>query len=275
MGAGSAPARPGQSARGPGHEPCPGARADPLRADAGLALHVLSRRRSDHGHGPREDTPVRVACPGMRRRAPLELRSLRRTGSPSGVGRQRLRRNPSGALGVGSKAPRSEFRDRRARSRLHPEADPRRGAQHGPPLPRGDAGVRRDAKPRRLVRAPRRRRPARRPGQGRRPQADEGGPEERREGRKEEQHEGLRSPRPGGRRRAANHQRSAASRPRPGARVRGSGPRSSRSISSRCSAVTARASKATVATYSTATGSSRWPARWSGSAASGPGPGWR
>ncbi len=72
------------------------------------------------------------------------------------------------------KAPRSEFRDRRARSRLHPEADPRRGAQHGPPLPRGDARVRRDAEPRRLVRAPRRRGPPRRPGQGRRPQADEG-----------------------------------------------------------------------------------------------------
>ena len=175
---------------------------------------------------------VRVARPGMRRRPPLELRSLRRTGSPSGDGRQRLRRDPSGALGVGSKAPRSEFRDRRARSRLHPEADPRRGAQHGPPLPRGDAGVRRDAKPRRLVRAPRRRHRPRRPGQGRRPQADEGGPEERGEGRKEEQHEGLRSPRPRGRRRAANHQRSAATRPRPGARLRRSGPTSSRSSSS-------------------------------------------
>ena len=54
---------------------------------------------------------------------------------------------------------------------------------HGPRLPRGDAGVRRDAKPRRLVRAPRRRDPARRHWQGRRPQADEGGAEERREGR--------------------------------------------------------------------------------------------
>ena len=95
---------------------------------------------------------------------------------------------------------------------------------HGPLLPRGDARVRRDAKPRRLVRAPRRRDPPRRPGQGRRPQADEGGAEERREGPKEEQHEGLRSPRPGGRRRAADHQRPAAAGPRPGARLRGSAP---------------------------------------------------
>ena len=96
---------------------------------------------------------------------------------------------------------------------------------HGPLLPRGDAGVRGDAKPRRLVRAPRRRHPARRPGQGRRQKADEGGAQERREGPQEEQPQGLRPPRPGGRRRAADHQRSAAARPRPGARLRGSAPR--------------------------------------------------
>ena len=40
-----------------------------------------------------------------------------------------------------------------------------------------------DAKPRRLVRAPRHREPARRHSQGRRQKADEGGAEERREGR--------------------------------------------------------------------------------------------
>ena len=60
---------------------------------------------------------------------------LRRPGSPSGVGRQRLRRNPSGPLGVGRQASRSELRDRRARPRLHPEGDPRRGPPHGPLLP--------------------------------------------------------------------------------------------------------------------------------------------
>ena len=49
-----------------------------------------------------------------------------------------------------------------------PKRDPRRRPQHRPLLPRGDAGVRGDAKPRRLVRAPRRRDPARRGGQGRR-----------------------------------------------------------------------------------------------------------
>ena len=143
----------------------------PIRYGRMLAspVHLLSRRRGDHGDGPREHPPVRVAGPGMRRCPPLELRRLRRPRSPSGGRRQRLRRDPAGALGVGPEAPRGEFRDRRARPRLHPEGDPRRRPHHGPLLPRGDPGVRNDAKPRRLVRAPRRREPARRPGQGRRP----------------------------------------------------------------------------------------------------------
>ena len=55
MGAASASARSGQGARGSGQEPCPRAGADPLRADARLAVHVLSRRGGDHGDGPRED----------------------------------------------------------------------------------------------------------------------------------------------------------------------------------------------------------------------------
>ena len=59
--------------------------------------------------------------PGLRRRPPVELRRLRRPGPPPGAGRQRLRRDPSRALGVGRQAPRRELRDRRARSRLHPK----------------------------------------------------------------------------------------------------------------------------------------------------------
>ena len=212
MGAAGAPERSGQGARGPGQEPRPGAGPDPLRADARLGVHLLSRRGGDHGDGPREDPRVRAACPGMRRCPPVELRRLRRPRPPSGLGRQRLRRDPSGAVGVGPEAPRGELRDRRSRPRLHPEGDPRRRPDHGPLLPRGDPRVRDDAKPRRLVCAPRRREPARRGGQGRRQKAGEGGAKERREGPQEEQHEGLRPPRPGGRRRAADHQRPAASR---------------------------------------------------------------
>ena len=97
---------------------------------------------------------------------------------------------------------------------------------------------------------------------------------ERREGAEEEQPQGLRSARPRGRRRAADHQRSAAARPGPGAGLRRSAATSSRSGSTRCSAATARASRETAATSSTATDSSTWPARWSGSAASAPAPGW-
>ena len=57
----------------------------------------------------------------------------------------------------------------------------------------------------------------------------------------EEQHEGVRSARPGGRRQAGDHQRSAAAGPRTRARLRGSARGRSRSESARCSAATARA----------------------------------
>ena len=97
--------------------------------------------------------------------------------------------------------------------------------------------------------------------------------EERREGPQEEQPQGLRPPRPGGRRRAADHQRPAAARSRQGATRRGPRPGARGADPARCSAATARASRGTAATSSTATDSSRWPARWSGSGASGPAPG--
>src|SRR6266511_1912011 len=48
MEAGSAPGRSGQGARGPGQEPCPRTRPDPLRADARLAVHLLSRCGDAH-----------------------------------------------------------------------------------------------------------------------------------------------------------------------------------------------------------------------------------
>ena len=41
--------RPGRAARAPGEDARAGAGADPLRPDARLAVHVLSRGRADHG----------------------------------------------------------------------------------------------------------------------------------------------------------------------------------------------------------------------------------
>ena len=62
------------------------------------------------------------------------------------------------------------------------EGDPRRRPPHRARVPRGDAGIRRDGEPRRLVRPTGRRIRDRGLGEGRRSQADEGGQEERRKG---------------------------------------------------------------------------------------------
>ena len=190
------------------------------------------------------------------------------------VGRQRLRRDPSRALGVGPEASRGELRDRRARSRIHPEGDPRRRPQDGPRVPRGDAEIRRDGEPRRLVRATRRRCRARRSGQGRRPQADEGGA--KRTWRRPTRRTASR-PSIGSSTRSTASRGSSAIHPcssRPASSSPTISATSSKSGSRRCSAATARASRGTAATSSTATDSSTWPARWSGSAASAPAPGW-
>ena len=71
--------------------------------------------------------------------------------------------------------------------------------------------LRRDAELRRLVRAPRRRHAARRPGQGRQDRKQMKTVRKNvKQGREEEQPQGVRSARPRGRWRAADHQRSAA-----------------------------------------------------------------
>ena len=273
MGAGSAPARSGQGARGPGQEPRPRARADPLRADAGLAVHVLSRRGGDHGDGPREDPRVRVARPGMRRCPPLELRCLRRPGPPSGLGRQRLRRDPPGPWEWDLKRLAASF---------------------------AIAGRDRDFTPKEtraaVLRTVRSYREAMREFAAMRNLdvwyarldvdtllADLAKVADRKQ-MKAAQKNVAKAEKKNSMKAFDRLVRVVDGEPRiisdppllvPAAssspRIR---PRSSRSGSSSCSAVTARASRETVATSSTATGSSRWPARWSGSAASGPAPGW-
>ena len=53
MGAGDRPARPGRRARGPGGGSSRRSRPAALRPDARLRVHLLSRRRRDHGRRPR------------------------------------------------------------------------------------------------------------------------------------------------------------------------------------------------------------------------------
>ena len=70
-------AGPGRPAREPGRDPRARAGADPLRAHAGLAVHLLPRRGPGHGQRPRRDADDRPARPALRRRPPVELRRLR------------------------------------------------------------------------------------------------------------------------------------------------------------------------------------------------------
>ena len=67
----------GRRAARAGGGPRVGAGADPARADARVAVRVLSRRGGDDGGRPRRAPPLGPDGPGVRRRAPVELRRLR------------------------------------------------------------------------------------------------------------------------------------------------------------------------------------------------------
>ena len=108
----------GRSARGPGAHARPRARPDPLRADAGLAVHVLPRRGQDHGPRPRGNAALGSDRPVLRGRPPVELRRVRIARAQARVRHQRLRRDASRTLGVGRQAPGREHDHRRARQRL-------------------------------------------------------------------------------------------------------------------------------------------------------------
>ena len=75
--AGGAPPRSDRAARAPGADARARARADPLRAHAGLAVHVLPRRGADHGERPGGDAALGAHGAVLRRRAPVELRRVR------------------------------------------------------------------------------------------------------------------------------------------------------------------------------------------------------
>ena len=125
--AGDASPRPGRAARASGGDPGARAGADPLRPDAGVAVHVLPGRGADHGGRSGRHAPFGDHDPAVRRRSPDELRGVRLAGAAAGVRHQRLRRDLPGAVGVGRQAARRQLRDRRARQRLHDQ-----GTQEGP-----------------------------------------------------------------------------------------------------------------------------------------------
>ena len=92
-----------------------------LRADAGLAVHVLPGRGAAHGGRPGRDARVGAAGAAVRGRAPVELRRVRLAGAAAGVRRQRLRRDAAGAVGVGCQAAGGEPGGGRPGQRLPPQ----------------------------------------------------------------------------------------------------------------------------------------------------------
>ena len=113
LGAGAEPQRPDRSSRATGSDASSRARPDPVRAHAGVPVRLLPRRGVSHGGRPRGWAADGIARPALRRRAPLELRHLRRTGSEARLQPQRLRRDAAGTFRVGREAARRQPRGRR------------------------------------------------------------------------------------------------------------------------------------------------------------------
>ena len=152
------PGGPGRVAGGAGGFAGARARADPLRAHARLAVHVLPRRRVSDGGRPGRRAADRARRAALRRRAPVELRRLRRARPAADLQHQRLRRDAAGPVRVGRQAAGRQLRGGRPRSRVRRQAAARGQSDGQPGLPGGDPGVRRDVEPRPLVLAHRRRR---------------------------------------------------------------------------------------------------------------------
>ena len=93
---------PGRDPRGAVGDAACRTGADPLRADARHAVHVLPRRRGDHGRRPRRRALVGHHHPAGGRRPPVELRRLRGARPPARLRRQRLRRDASRGPGSGT-----------------------------------------------------------------------------------------------------------------------------------------------------------------------------
>ena len=107
------PAGSGLCAAVAGDDTPTGARPDPLRPDARLAVHVLSRRGRGDGGRSRGHAGLWDRRAGVRRRAHLELRRVRGSGPPADLRAERLRRDASGSVGVGCQADGGQCRDRR------------------------------------------------------------------------------------------------------------------------------------------------------------------
>ena len=102
LGSAGGPSGPRRPARGAGDVAGARARPDPVRPDAGLAVRLLPGRGRGHGRRPRGDAALRAHRPGLRRRAPVELRRVRLARAAAAVRHQRLRRDAARVRGNGT-----------------------------------------------------------------------------------------------------------------------------------------------------------------------------
>ena len=129
----------GRAAAGAGQEPGAGAGADPARADAGVAVHVLPGRGAADGGRPGRHADLGAAGAAVRGCAPVQFRRVRLAGAAAGLRRQRLRRDAARAVRVGRQAAGGEPGRGRAGQRVPGQGPPQDRPRGGRGLPDGDA----------------------------------------------------------------------------------------------------------------------------------------
>ena len=144
--------RPRRTARGAGRHSGARPRTHPPRPDVGLAVHLLSGRREDHGDGSQGHADGRTQRPTMRRCTPLELRWLRISRADSALRPERLRRDTPRAVRIRPEADGRELHDRGAQQRVQRIRVTNCDVRVGCRLSNTDGRVRRDAHHGRLVR---------------------------------------------------------------------------------------------------------------------------
>ena len=226
------PARSRRDHRGAGADAAARPGADPARADAGVALHLLSRCCRADGRRSCRHAAHRAPDTALRRCAPLELRGVRGSRPAADLRPQRLRRDAARPVRMGRQAAGGELRGRRTRPR---RSTPARAARSTWPSARSYREAMIEFAEMRALDLWYARldieelatrwaaEVTRQAAQALRTQC--------RQGAHEGQPAGLRQAHPRRRRQAADHQRSAADRPDRGASA-GSGSRAARERSS-------------------------------------------
>ena len=128
------------------------------RPDGNEPLHLLPRGGAGDGRGPGDDAPHHADGAAVRRRAPVQLRSVRRAGPLRRLRRQRLRRDQPRTVRVGRQAAGHLVRAGRTRQRAAAGCRASGGRGRRRLLPRVHGDLRHAGRARDLVRPGRRQR---------------------------------------------------------------------------------------------------------------------